>query len=379
MKKSLFSIAVLSAFAGISHAETTGSVTLYGVVDANIEYATNLPNAAMAGGSGNRVAVNSGGLSGSRFGLRGSEDLGGGLSALFTLENGFNVDDGKMQQGGRLFGRQAYVGLNSNAVGQFTFGRQYTPMFQLLGDFVPTRHASQYEPIVVLTGSNNRSDNTAMYTGVFGPVTALAYWSFGTGASSVNPTGGGSGEVPGQFKRDSGYGAGVAYAAGPFGATLIYDQFNPSVSAKGGTFATGAARKAAVAGSYEFGPAKLMAGYRWGQNKNPDSTLALRDDLYWIGATYQATGALGLVLAYYYENLKNLGGITTGLSKPWQMTAQANYGFSKRTDIYVTTAYAKHAGLDLSQSGVDANVMGYPLAPGKTSMFAVAVGIRNKF
>ena len=103
----------LLACAGAAYAQS--SVTLYGVVDTNIEYATNLPGAT-PGSSGNRVSMQSGGLSGSRWGLRGVEDLGGGLSALFVLESGFASDTGQSQQGSRLFGRQAYVGLKSSLI-----------------------------------------------------------------------------------------------------------------------------------------------------------------------------------------------------------------------------------------------------------------------
>ena len=109
MKKSLLALAALGAFAGTAQAQS--SVTLYGVVDANIEYVSNMSSTA-AGTAGfpgrgeNKFGVTSGGLSGSRWGLRGVEDLGGGMKALFVLESGFGVDDGRMQQGGRLFGRQ---------------------------------------------------------------------------------------------------------------------------------------------------------------------------------------------------------------------------------------------------------------------------------
>jgi len=354
-------------------------VTLYGVVDTNIEYATNLPGAT-PGSSANRVSMQGGGLSGSRWGLRGVEDLGGGLSSLFVLESGFTSDTGQLQQGGRLFSRQAYVGLKSSTAGQFTFGRQYTTLFQLLANFQPMAYAPQYEPIVAVLGLDFRSDNTAMYTGSFGPVTAQAHWSFGTGAPSMNPSGGGNGQVPGQARRDSGYGAGVAYFAGPIGATLVYDQYNPSVPLGGGAFSSGTVRKAAVAGSYQFGNTlKVMGGYRWGQNKNVDGSVALRDDYYWAGVNYQATSALGLALDYSYQKLRTINSAPSAQPNPWQVALIADYAFSKRTDLYLTTAYARNAGLALDQATVDANATGYGLATGKTSMLGAAVGIRHKF
>ena len=117
MKKSLLALAVLGAFAGAASAQT--NVTVYGLVDAGIQR-TDTDN------SGARWGLDSGLQSGNRLGFKGSEDLGGGLSAIFTLESGFNLDDGTQAQGGRLFGRQAWVGLNGG-FGTVKFGRQYTP------------------------------------------------------------------------------------------------------------------------------------------------------------------------------------------------------------------------------------------------------------
>ncbi|SPR98328.1 porin [Cupriavidus taiwanensis] len=377
MKKSLLALAALGAFAGAAQAQS--SVTLYGVVDANIEYVSNmssvtpsLANGLATGPAENVFRLTSGGLSGSRWGLRGVEDLGSGMKALFVLESGFGLDDGRSQQGGRLFGRQAYVGLESAQVGRVTFGRQYTTMFDMMANFSPTGYATQYEPVVAQLGLNFRSDNTAKYTGKFGPVTAIAHWSFGNGVA-------GAGEVPGQFRRDTGYGAGLAWAAGPFGISAAYDQYNPTLNAAGGT---GDFKKAAVAASYAFGPAKLMAGYRWGMNKAANDNNILKDNYYWIGANYQVTPALGLTLAYYYDDVKNLNlaanGVTNNIKNPWQISFVADYNLSKRTDVYLTTAYAKNAGVNFDTSAISfAN--GYFLGTGKDNMVGVALGIRHKF
>ena len=135
------------------------------------------------------------------------------------LESGFNLDTGTSQQGGRLFGRRAYVGVQSATLGQISLGRQYTSMFEATANFAPAAYATQYEPVVLQSGANFREDNTVKYTGQFGPVTALAHFSFGTGglpqtgASAIAV--GGNGEVPGAFRRDSAYGAAATYMAGP--------------------------------------------------------------------------------------------------------------------------------------------------------------------
>jgi len=114
MKKTLMVAALSGVFATAAHAQS--SVTLYGLIDAGLTYTNN------QNGSHN-FKMTSGAVNGSRWGLRGSEDLGGGLKAIFTLENGFSIANGTLGQQGREFGRQAFVGLSSNQFGTVTLGR----------------------------------------------------------------------------------------------------------------------------------------------------------------------------------------------------------------------------------------------------------------
>ncbi|MCY1225947.1 hypothetical protein D9M72_381600 [compost metagenome] len=125
-----------------------------------------------------------------------------------------------------------------------------------------------------------------------------------------------------------------------------------------------------------------MAGYRWGMNKAPNDNTILKDNYYWVGANYQVTTALGLTLAYYYDDVKNLNlaatGATNNIKNPWQISFVADYNLSKRTDLYLTTAYSKNAGLNFDTSAISfAN--GYFLGSGKDNMVGVALGIRHKF
>lgn len=389
MKKYLVTSCILSLFGVTAHGQS--SVTVYGVIDAPLEYVTNLasapPTINPATGvvtqqpGGDRFSLQSGGgLSGSRWGLRGVEELGGGLQALFVLENGFGVDDGRPQQGGRLFGRQTFVGLQ-NQWGKLTFGRQYTSLFEVMANFSPTAFATLYEPVVAITGLNLRSDNTVKYTGAFGDFLAEAHWSFGTGVGTIGNAvlaGGGAGEVPGSFRDNTGYGAGISYIRGPVGVAVAYDQWNPAVTAGN----SGTSKKVAAAASYSWGPAKIMAGYRWARTTDAASNTLLRDDLYWAGVNYQATANLGLTLAYYYDDAKTLKTVATqpniNQANPWQVSFISDYNLSKRTDLYLTMAYSKNSGLNFDTSAISfAN--GYFLEQGKTSQFGAAVGIRHKF
>ncbi|KWR75068.1 porin [Cupriavidus sp. IDO] len=361
----------LSAALGVLSGGAQATVTLYGVADANIEYVNHLSavlptQAGFPGPAHSRVGLTSGGLSGSRWGLRGTEDLDGGLKAVFVLENGFGLDDGRQTQSGRLFGRQAFVGLLSERAGRLTFGRQYTAIFDAFSNFSPSGYSTQYEPIAAQLGLDFRSDNTVKYTGTFGGLTATANWSFGNGVF-------GAGENPGQSRRDSGYGAGLNYFAGGFGVALAFNRYDPTLTPGGDT---GNFRKAGLAASYSAGPVKLMGGYRWGMNKSSSGSTIVRDDYYWAGINYRAMQALDLTLAYYYDDVKSLNG--TNVKNPWQVSLIADYSLSKRTDIYLTTAYVRHAGINFDTSAVSfAN--GYFPGSGQQSMTAVAVGMRHRF
>lgn len=392
-------IASTTAIAGVmvsaGSAWAQSSVTLYGVADMNIEYVNHVgavptsANGFNPGAANKVVRMDSGGVSGSRWGLRGVEDLGGGMKAVFVLESGFNLDTGTLQQSGRLFGRQAYVGMQS-PYGQVTFGRQYTAMFEALANFSPMAYATQYEPVVVQAGANFREDNTVKYTGTFGPVTALAHLSFGTGLALPPTVGapfilGGNGEVPGQFRRDSAYGAALVYAGGAFGVAIGYDQFNPTIApaATPANAGSGTFKKATVAANYTFGAASVMGGYRWGRDTNQNGGELLRDDYYWIGGSYQFTPAVGVTLEYSYDDIKSQFG-STSVANPWQIALLATYAFSRRTDVYLSTAYSRNAGLALESAGqFYANSLSlgnsYALANGQKSMLGAAIGLRHKF
>ena len=123
MKKIILAAGLLSGVACMAQAQT--NVTIYGVIDLGLNYTNNV-------GGKNDVQMESGYAQGSRLGFKGNEDLGGGLSALFQLENGFAADTGKLGQGGLMFGRQALVGLSSKTAGTVTLGRQYDSVVDFL-------------------------------------------------------------------------------------------------------------------------------------------------------------------------------------------------------------------------------------------------------
>ncbi len=122
MKKSRLAFAILPLACSAAFAQS--SVTLYGVIDIGIAYQS-INSSDSPQFAGSRFGINNGVQSGPRFGLRGSEDMGNGVRATFTLENGFDAGNGSLNQSGRMFGRQAWAGLESNQWGYIRAGRQY--------------------------------------------------------------------------------------------------------------------------------------------------------------------------------------------------------------------------------------------------------------
>ena len=361
MKMKLFAAAVAALAAGGAYAQS--SVTLYGVVDAGLTYANKVPNGN--GGGSSRVGLDSGGLSGSRWGLRGVEDLGGGLKGIFNLESGFTIDDGKSAQGGRLFGRNAYVGLQGQW-GQLTLGRQTNLLYDFTTKYDPMALTSRYSILSQDAAMGGRADNAVKYIGTFGGLTASALYSTRNDGQ----------EIAGNNKVGREWSAGANYAAGPFSIGAVYDQTNSNTLLT----ANSKQQRATVAGTYAFGPAKLFAGYRW-SNASADivaTTANTRSNLYWLGAGYQATPAVSLTGAAYYQQDKG-----SAVGSPWLFVVGSDYALSKRTDAYLNLAYAKNSsGSILGVAGMGdvyhTPAVGTTPADSSNQMGAM-VGLRHKF
>ena len=177
MKKHAIALAALGLVSGVASAQS--SVTLYGVVDVALERVK---------GATSLTRVTSGQQQGSRWGLRGTEDLGGGMKATFLLESGFNADVGTLGQGGRLFGRQGYVGLGGGW-GTVRLGRQYTPMDDIAG-IIGTKVYDVVSVVPIIgNGDYNRVDNAITYVSptISNTVFQLQY-SLGDERVSTNPS-----------------------------------------------------------------------------------------------------------------------------------------------------------------------------------------------
>jgi predicted porin len=203
-----------------------------------------VPNTA--GGSNSVVRLSAGNLSTSRWGLRGSEDLGGGLKAIFTLENGFDLDTGNANQAGRLFGRQAFVGLQ-NQYGSLTLGRHQTVLYDFSLTYDPMAIATRYSVLMHDKWMSGRADNSLKLTGKLGAVYYGLFYSTGYDSKA-------GGEIPGDYKAGRNWSAAAGYDAGPLSARVVYDEV------RGSTVATddNRERRASIGASYNFGRGRLL-------------------------------------------------------------------------------------------------------------------------
>jgi len=323
VKKRHTFVAFAASCAAATGAHAQGSVTLYGITDAGVEVVNHVPGPNHT--SGMAVRMESGSLAGSRWGLRGAEDLGGGVKAIFVLENGFSINNGTLGQGGRMFGRKAYVGV-STPYGDLTLGRQYNLLYDLMYaydplNFNPSYSAQGYDATLV-----GRADNAVRYTARFAGVTLAGLYS--TGFDSTIPDGA---QVPGHSKVGREYSFAALYANGPASIGVAYDQM------QGTSIATQDVTQMRVVGgaTYAFGPVKAYVGTRWLNIRN--STALQGSLLYWLGASWQPTAPLVFSLGGYQERIHGTG------QKATSGVLLADYFLSKRTDLYAEVSYVTNS------------------------------------
>jgi predicted porin len=205
-------LAALSA-ASASYVYADDQITLYGITDAGIGYVSNSAAVEAAGAAGrpallkggSNLAFASGTWNGNRWGLKGSEDLGGGTQAIFRLENGFNIGTGAAGQGGAEFGRYAYLGLADERYGKFTMGRQYEPMIDLVGTLGGNFVLSE---VAAHPGDIDNFDHSSRSN------SSLKYQSPTIGGFKLEGLYAPGGQ-PGNLSLQSSSGFGVQYAGGP--------------------------------------------------------------------------------------------------------------------------------------------------------------------
>jgi predicted porin len=317
---------------GTAHAQT--NITTYGIVDGAVEY---YDNADASGKSQVRMPSLGGGMFPSRLGFKGSEDLGNGLKAIFTLENGFYVDSGSQGQGGRLFGRQAWVGV-AGSWGQLTIGRTYNAIFQSTAD-VDVFAASQYglgqlDPFL----PNGRSDNSVAYKGTFSGWTVVGTYSFGRDTSSAG--GPAATNCPGESASDKQqcheWSGMLRYDAPTWGVETAYDRIHGGPTAAGGLRSSGQTdSRLHVAGYAKLGSWKIGAGVLARDN---DGSTTPRSNMVYVGATWRVTPAVSIDAQVSKLDYRNSD------SDSAQVLVRGVYELSKRTAVYAAAGRVNNSG-----------------------------------
>lgn len=303
MNKSIFVLIASGALVSAASAQT--SITVYGQADAAVV-------GESGGPAGSLTKVTSGAAYGSRLGFKGTEDLGGGLAAMYVLESGINIDNGSSGQGGLLFGRQAFVGLSSE-LGSLKLGRQYTPLDIMIFTADPFSNGTAGRAQNVFTqGYLPRFNNGVVYsTPNWHGVTADLSYGFG--------------ETPGNSAANRYTAASLGYARGKIYARLAHQKSNDAS-------ATGSVRNTVLVGMVDFGPARLHLGY----SVNKRSTLGLttfdsNDVMVGVQVPY---GAGKFIVSYAHKNDK------LAVDKDASQSAIGYvHNLSKRTMLYA--AYAR--------------------------------------
>lgn len=368
MKENLAIAAVSLSFAMVAHAQS--SVTLYGVVDAGLTYTSNVH-------ANSNWQQTSGNLNQSRWGLRGSENLGGGLKAVFQLESGFNLGSGAYANNHAEFNRQAFVGLSSN-YGTVTLGRQYDAIQDYLAPLTATgswggtafAHVGNLDNLNT-NGGFSTNNTIKLASADFAGLTFGGTYGFSNTA--------------GQFANNRAYSFGTAYQWQGLRVGAAYgQQNNPGNNTSGAV--TGASNIAAgayrqrefgVAAGYAFGPAHV--GLAWTQARADNvvgSSGSVHSNNYEANSKYNFTPSLGLGVAYTFTDLRSDLNGTDESARYHQIGTQADYILSKRTDVYAQVVY-QHAS-----SGRNAYIYNPTSGSGASSsqnQTAATVGVRHSF
>ena len=335
MKKTLIALAALGAMAGVAHAQS--SVTLYGLVDAYVGQTSTETTSTVAGVSRAKLkqnVVNGNGQNTSRWGMRGTEDLGGGMKGLFVLEGGLTPDTGASavisNQGGSLFGRQSWVGL-SGGFGTVGLGRQYAAYDDLRGA-TNNVYDSNFATTATVWGTGlqdyqDRSSNSIKYTSPdFAGFSGAVTYGFGENKTATTDA---EGVVAVHVK----------YANGPLLIGFAHQTEKQVISTANSLFVSlapatvNSTRKYNMVGaSYDFGVAKITAQYN--QAKGQTSATASASDKEVNVGVSVPFGAAAIAAGLSRAKSEGSGVGNGGTNKGTGVSLLGTYALSKRTNLY---------------------------------------------
>ena len=423
MKKSLIALAALATVAA-AYADGS-SVQLYGIVDAAVGHVQHsLSVDAQFPGSVNpftKVATSvpagvtgmfNGGESPGRWGIKGTEDLGNGMKAVFVLESGFNLPTGQISNAagalaansptattannsatssvdGQLFNRQAWVALSDNNLGQVALGRNYAPIFDVTIPNDPLSGAQLFSPLGFSgtigggggVSEDTRVDNSIKYTNKTGDFNYGALYKFGG--------------VAGNSSAGSATAFNIGYMSGPLSIQAAHQEFRDGVKGVPGTLANEVkvsvynTKATMVAATYALSSANIKAGYEEYTLSTPSDAASLFNSYYgqtvqaataglsatqaarttdviWVGGDYNVTPMFNVAAGYYDQKQKASADNGQTAGDIFTYSLLASYRFTKMTDVYAGAAYSQYKGTAYA-SGV------------YTSNSIVGAGLRVKF
>ncbi|HBI83703.1 porin [Orrella sp. NBD-18] len=369
-------LALLTQFSPPTYAQS--SLTLYGTLDAGFAISKHSSTPSDRYGPETSIGLISGGQSGDRFGLKGSEQLGSGQAIKFQLEDGFNLGNATYGQGRRLFGRQSWIGYENQSAGLIQFGRQNNIASDYMGQLSPFtgQYGNASLGMSFGTASAERLSNLIKIqtTELSGFKLGIGY-SFSTGMTSGYAK---SGDVVSLDRSTSGYNystvnnlrsftSGIKYSDGPVYLVLTYDSFYPNAATANNDFKN--ANAWILGGAYDFEIFKLSGAY--GQTKNGavntlqnvlgvvrndtfdntnssiifDSSLSIAS--YMIGIA-SPVSSYGQVFAAW-QMAQPSGGMQSGSFSPiaTQRVVSAGYTYplSKRTSFYSYAGYGMNSAM----------------------------------
>ncbi|WP_186201171.1 porin [Burkholderia gladioli] len=365
MNKTIIAACVLGGACAAAQAQS--SVTLYGIVDNGIAWQNSAASLGSTAGGHSLVKMTSGVWAGSRFGLKGSEDLGGGTKAIFTLEAGVNSANGTSQFSGGMFTRQSWVGLANKRFGTLTAGRQYTAYYTILSPWSPTTWLTGFfgaHPGDIDSLDNiYRANNSLVYQSP-----TLGGFSFGASYAF--------GGVPGSVDAGSTWSAGLQYSNGPFGIGAAFQRVNNSTPGGGAwgassTTSNGGAQTAvsAINNGYQSAQAQqrfaATGGYRFSDAWDVSASYSNVQYIPGTGSSFRNTATFntaGAVLHYHPAASWDFAGgysytratLSNGISHAaqyQQFTLSQYYSLSKRTGLYAVESWQRANGDTLSSNG----------------------------
>ncbi len=368
MQKKLLSLAGGLLVAGTVQAQTT--VTLYGIADGDFR----VDHTAV----GTLKSLGSGGEASSRWGLRGTEDLGNGLKAVFNFEQDFDLSDNSAPQGNvtpttptsptsstgsRLFGRRAIVGLNVATFGEIRIGREYTPLYQAWATADPFSAGTVSRATNYAVGSVTRFDNSVTYESVAISGVQLKA-QFRPGESTTNTVASGATKNGG-----NGYGVSLTYAGGPLYVGAGYLATKSALD-------NNTVRTETAAVVYDLNVVKLHGLYFHTKNAT-----TVKQQSYGFGATVPIQAFKVIATVARIDNRYDTNNSLLKYNDANLFGVGGNYAFSKRTDLYLVGSKIVNMGAAAFVIGDNSNNGLFTAAnvPAGFNPWSAQFGIRHLF